>query len=125
MKIIKISKTKQQNINVSYIKKIQDYFAQKEYGLRLKVLARDIFDSTINRGGWFDYIGKPRKLPNFITAPEDCVNVVFKQIKYFPEDVKKMKNMDVDTRIAYKQKLMSEGKYILPDDVNYESIKNN
>ena len=112
MKVLRINSVQPQKQNIRQNSKANVVFEKALSTKRVKTFFIDLYRKIFPYG-----LSGPRKLPNFITAPEDCVNVVFKQIKYFPEDVKKMKNMDVDTRIAYKQKLMSEGKYILPDDV--------
>ena len=34
-----------------------------------------------------------------------------KKVKYFDEDIEKMKNMTLDERLAYKSKLKREGRY--------------
>lgn len=45
--------------------------------------------------------------------PSDCDNLEFKvqKIHFFPEDVEKMKNMDISERIEYKRKLKKEQRY--------------
>ena len=54
--------------------------------------------------------------------PSDCDNLEFKiqKIEFFPDDIEKMKNMDIDEQIAYKGKLKAEQRYtvIFEDEDN-------
>ena len=55
------------------------------------------------------YKGGPRELPNSVTGPHDYAG--FKsagRVEFYPEDIEKMKYMNVDERIEYKSKLSEQ-----------------
>ena len=55
----------------------------------------------------------PKSELRFVNVDEaDLIGVKAGYLKFFPEDIEKMKNMSVDELKAYKQKLMNERKYI-------------
>ena len=53
----------------------------------------------------------PRNLPNSIGAVDEMYGVVLVgRSKFYPEDLKKMEGMTIKERLAYKKKLLLEGK---------------
>ena len=57
----------------------------------------------------------PRELPNSVSSPSDWVGVTWGKIIYYPEDLEKMKKMNIDERLAYKRKLIEERKFRLEE----------
>lgn len=52
-----------------------------------------------------------RELPNCIGAVDEMYGVVLVgRSKFYPEDLKKMEGMTIKERLAYKKKLLLEGK---------------
>ena len=52
-----------------------------------------------------------RDLPNCIGAVDEMYGVVLVgRSKFYPEDLKKMEGMTIKERLAYKKKLLLEGK---------------
>lgn len=47
--------------------------------------------------------------------PSDCDNLEFKiqKIEFFPQDIEKMKSMNIDEQIEYKRKLKAEQRYTI------------
>lgn len=112
MKITETNSIKQQTQKTSYLKQIKDFFKQKQYGLKLRVLAEDVFDKTINRDGWFDYFGKSRKLPNFVCDPiEEHYYATGEVVKFSSKDEKKLKKMNPVEYLEYSTKLINEKKF--------------
>ena len=56
-----------------------------------------------------------RNLPNSVSSPSDWVGVTWGKIIYYPEDLEKMKKMNIDERLAYKRKLIEERKFRLEE----------
>lgn len=50
--------------------------------------------------------------------PSDCDNLEFKiqKIRFYPEDIEKMKSMELNERIAYKRQLKENKQYIVLED---------
>ncbi len=104
IKAVKIPKS-------SPLRRIKNFYSSGL--LRLKTLVKDVFEKRESKYIIFDGKKmKERDLPNYVTGPSDLKGVTWGTIKYFPEDVEKMKCMNVDERIRYKQKLIKENKYI-------------
>ena len=114
MKVTKINNTYQKPIvKKSCMQKIRHFFTRNPKGIKIKVLLEDVFDSTLNRRGWFDYLGPSRDLPNCVSGPdEDYDYIDAGYVEFYPEDVEKMSKMTVKERLNYKEKLIDEGKYI-------------
>jgi len=114
MKVTKINNTYQKPIvKKSCMQKIRHFFTRNPKGIKIKVLLEDVFDSTLNRRGWFNYLGPSRDLPNCVSGPdEDYDYIDAGYVEFYPEDVEKMSKMTVKERLNYKEKLIDEGKYI-------------
>ncbi len=50
-------------------------------------------------------------IPEFILKDGDTAGITVQKVKFFPEDIEKMKKMSLEDRIAYKSRLKIEGKY--------------
>ena len=57
----------------------------------------------------------PRELPNCVSGPSDWAGVTWGKVLYYPEDLEKMKNMNIDERLAYKRKLIEERRFKLEE----------
>jgi len=114
MKVTKINNTYQSQVTKrTCMQKIKHFFTRNPKGIKIKVLLEDVFDSTLNRGGWFNYLGPSRDLPNCVSGPdEDYDYIDAGYVEFYPEDVEKMSKMTVKERLNYKEKLIDEGKYI-------------
>ena len=53
----------------------------------------------------------PRKLPNCISYPSENNGVIGGFIKFYQQDIDKLKNMTVEEQIAYKSMLIDLGKF--------------
>lgn len=81
---------------------------------RLRTLIKDVFEKSESKYLVIDGKKiKERDLPNCISAPSDYQNVTWGKIKYFPEDIQKMKNMTDKECIDYKEKLIDSGRFII------------
>ena len=56
-----------------------------------------------------------RDLPNSVSSPSDWVGVTWGKVLYYPEDLEKMKNMNIDERLTYKRKLIEERRFKLEE----------
>ena len=114
MKVAKINNIHHKKaIKPTCMQRVKQFFMQNPKGIKIKVLLEDVFDSTINRSGWFDYLGPSRELPNCVSGPDEDYS--FKDagyLKFYPEDEEKMKNMTPRERIDYGDVLIQQGKYI-------------
>ena len=57
----------------------------------------------------------PRELPNCVSGPSDWAGVTWGRVLYYPEDLEKMKNMNIDERLTYKRKLIEERRFKLEE----------
>ena len=84
--------------------------------LKLKSLIKDVFEKSKSgvEPSMSEKYPYPRKLPNSFSAPDE----VFSKgggsgkVKFYPEDIEKMKNMSITERLQYGEQLLKEGKYI-------------
>lgn len=53
------------------------------------------------------------RIPESITQEEDLEGISFSKIKFYREDVEKMKNMSDEEALAYKAKLIDDERFIL------------
>jgi len=112
------------------LKKVKTFFRE---GIdALKYLTEDVFEAARPRpyvivNGKKVYRTKhvmidgkkvPKSQLRFVNWDEaDWVGVKWSEIKFYPEDIEKMKNMkSARERINYKRKLIEENKY-LPDEL--------
>ena len=59
-------------------------------------------------------LGMPRKLPNCVSAPDEYDQMIpglGGKVKLYPEDLEKMKNMSIDEKVLYIEKLLKAGRY--------------
>ena len=54
----------------------------------------------------------PRELPNSVSGPSDWVGATWSRVDFYPEDIEKMKCMNVEERIKFKRKLLEQKRYI-------------
>ena len=114
MKVTKINNTYQKPIvKKSCMQKIRHFFTRNPKGIKIKVLLEDVFDSTLNRRGWFDYLGPSRDLPNCVSGPDEDYDYIYSgRIEFYPEDEEKMSKMTPRERMDYGCKLIDEGRYL-------------
>ena len=97
---------------LSSAKRIKQFFANSK--LKLKTLAADIYETHKTEYVIID--GKKireRDLPNCVGRPNDYKNLVWKKVKFYPEDEAVMAKMKTAReQIEYKKKLLKSGKYI-------------
>lgn len=94
--------------------KFKDMFLRGK--LKLKSLIKDVFEKSKSgvEPSMSEKYPYPRKLPNSFSAPDE----VFSKgggsgkVKFYPEDIEKMKNMSITERLQYGEQLLKEGKYI-------------
>ena len=121
MKVTKINNTYQKPIvKKSCMQKIRHFFTRNPKGIKIKVLLEDVFDSTLNRRGWFDYLGPSRDYPNYIGIEEDYEGpkkmIQLESFEFYPEDVDKMRTMTEDEKLYYKGQLIRQKKYSIIKD---------
>ena len=51
--------------------------------------------------------------PESITREGDSSGIIVSKIKFYPEDIEKLKNLNSNDAITYKAKLIKSGKYTL------------
>ena len=51
--------------------------------------------------------------PESITSDGDSAGIIISKIKFYPEDIEKLKKMSTNEAIVYKAKLIKLQKYIL------------
>ena len=114
MKVTKINNTYQKPIvKKSCMQKIRHFFTRNPKGIKIKVLLEDVFDSTLNRRGWFNYLGPSRDLPNCVSGPDEDYDYIYSgRIEFYPEDEEKMSKMTPRERMDYGCKLIDEGRYL-------------
>lgn len=114
MKINAINTVKQ-----PLIKRIKQSFINK-FG-RLKTLVKDVFEREPDESKYFvlngkkirdrGFLGGPRELPNSVTGPSDLAGIRWGEIEFYPEDIEKMKKMNIDQILSYKKQLIEQRKY--------------
>ena len=126
MKVTKINSTYQSQVNKTpCIQRVKKFFTSNFQGAKIKELLEDVFDRTINRSGWLDYLGPSRDYPNYIGIEEDyegpMEKVKLESFEFYPEDVEKMRSMTEDEKLYYKGQLIRQKKYTIIKD---EDTKN-
>ena len=114
MKIQKINNTYQSQVNKTpCIQRVKKFFTSNFQGAKIKELLEDVFDRTINRSGWLDYLGPSRDLPNCVSGPDEDYDYVYSgRFEFYPEDEEKMSKMTPRERMDYGCKLIDEGRYL-------------
>jgi len=114
MKVTKINNTYQKPIvKKSCMQKIKYFFRYHPKGIKIRVLLEDVFDSTLNRRGWFDYLGPSRDLPNCVSGPDEDYDYKSSNsyIKFSPEDEKVLETLEGREYINYRFDLIKKRKY--------------
>ena len=103
-----------------FIKKFKQAFSNRFS--KLKTLAKDVFERTPDESKYFvlngkkirdkGFLGGPRELPNSVTGPSDLKGIKWGEIEYYPEDIEKMKNMNIDEILLYKKELIEKHQYL-------------
>ena len=108
----------------TFLTKVKNFFGDVKYTLRL--LKEDVFEYVKPR----DYVivnGKKvyktkyaiidgKKIPKselrFVNVDEaDLIGVKWLNVKYYPEDIEKMKNMNINEKSKYIRQLIEENKF--------------
>ena len=110
----------QHTTNQSIITRVKHHLANK-FG-KLKTLAKDVFERTPDESKYFvlngkkirdkGFLGGPRELPNSVTGPSDLKGIKWGEIEYYPEDIEKMKKMNIDEILLYKKELIEKHQYL-------------
>ena len=118
--LIKAINECQRTANQSIITRVKHHLANK-FG-KLKTLAKDVFERTPDESKYFvlngkkirdkGFLGGPRELPNSVTGPSDLKGIKWGEIEYYPEDIEKMKNMNIDEILLYKKELIEKHQYL-------------
>ena len=83
---------------------------------KLKTLVKDVFERE--KQNYLIIDGKKIKekdLPNCISGPSDFKGLTWGRVRFYTEDIEKMKNMDISERLAYKGKLIQQNRFTLGD----------
>ena len=106
-----------------FIKKVKQAFSNRFS--RLKALAKDVFERTPDESKYFvlngkkirdkGFLGGPRELPNSVTGPSDLKGITIKKVVLSDKDMQIMSKMSYEEKIAYRSKLLDEGKYRIED----------
>ncbi len=107
MKILKTSKPFIANL----VQKSKEFIYKNNQ--KLKVLLKDTFckeqpqiaQNIRHEGDTFKHT------PEFILKDGDTAGITVQKVKFFPEDIKKMRKMSLEERIAYKSELKRKGLY--------------
>ena len=94
-----------------FIKKVKQAFSNRFS--KLKTLAKDVFEREEQK--YLIINGKKIKekdLPNSVTGPSDLKGIKWGEIEYYPEDIEKMKNMNIDEILLYKKELIEKHQYL-------------
>ena len=123
MKVTKINNTYQKPIvKKSCMQKVRHFFTRNPKGIKIKVLLEDVFDSTLNRRGWFNYLGPSRDLPNCVSGPDEDYDYVYSgRFEFYPEDVEKMRTMTREEKREFRRQLLLQNRYI---NISNEDTKN-
>ena len=109
-----------QNIHITELKQR----CYKKFS-KLKTLAKDVFERTPDESKYFvlngkkirdkGFLGGPRELPNSVTGPSDLKGITIKKVVLSDKDMQIMSKMSYEEKIAYRSKLLDEGKYRIED----------
>ena len=109
--LIKAINECQHTTNQSIITRVKHHLANKFS--KLKTLAKDVFEREEQQ--YLIINGKKIKekdLPNSVTGPSDLKGIKWGEIEYYPEDIEKMKNMNIDEILLYKKELIEKHQYL-------------
>ena len=106
MRLAKIT-TCQPIQKISCIQKMKDFLTLRRSGLKLKTLAKDVFDKILPYG-----LEEPRKLPNSISDPiEEYCCAIGKRIKFSKKDTRKLKQLEGNEYLDFSSKLIEERRF--------------
>ncbi len=121
--LIKAINECQHTTNQSIITRVKHHLANKFS--KLKTLAKDVFERTPDESKYFvlngkkirdrGFLGGPRELPNSVTGPSDLKGITVKKVVLSDKDMQIMSTMSYEEKIAYRSKLLDEGKYRIED----------
>ena len=98
-----------------FLLKVKNYFSQRKIGL--KNLIKDVFEKAKPTVGVEknELINKrPRKLPNSISAKDETIGIGGgTKIRFYKEDLEKMKRMSIDEKLKYTEYLIENGRYYI------------
>ena len=110
MKITQVTNTVNKKLPI--MKRIKNFFSNSK--LKLRTLIADVYEC--HKTNYVVIDGKKireRDLPNCVGRPNDYKNLVWKKVKFYPEDEAVMAKMKTAReQIEYASKLIDEGKYI-------------
>ena len=99
----------------TFLTKIKNFFNKKSLGL--KTLFKDVFEKSnpnIALEKSVSTKNMPRKLPNSISAKDEKFAIGGgTKVKFYKEDLEKMKNMSKDEITEFKRQLRKEKRYYL------------
>ena len=98
--------------NLSIIKKVQSILSNNKTRIN-SFLKKDVFEKEIKtEGDILENKIKTRNFPNSIGIEEDIITGTGGQIRFFQEDITKMKAMSTDKAKEYRAHLIAEGRFI-------------
>ncbi len=112
--LIKAINECQHTTNQSIITRVKHHLANKFS--KLKTLAKDVFEREEQQ--YLIINGKKIKekdLPNSVTGPSDLKGITIKKVVLSDKDMQIMSKMSYEEKIAYRSKLLDEGKYRIED----------
>lgn len=96
MKIVNITKLPK----LPLLEKIERGIKKTRWNLRS--LVKDVFEKNP---------AEKKEIPSFIWGPDDYKGTKIIQLKFYPEDIKKMEKMSYEERILFKKQLMEQKRY--------------
>lgn len=104
-----------QKTSPNFLLKVKNYFYQRKVGL--KNLIKDVFEKTkpvVDSEKKILIEKEPRKLPNSVSAQDEQFGIGGgSKIKFYQEDLDKMKKMSIDEKLKYTELLIENGRYYL------------
>ena len=79
--------------------------------VQLKTMVRDVFEKKTSDNVQKGKELSDKNLPSFIWGENDYKGTKVINLKFYPEDIEKMKNMTSRERIEYKKQLMRNKQY--------------
>lgn len=110
MKIVRINSIPKIKHNVTQFSKPNVTFESKLNTEKFKTFFYDLYRKIFPYG-----LSGPRKLPNFITAPEDLPGIKIQKIVFPKNEEIYLDSLPMDEYLKYRSKLINEGKYKIVD----------
>lgn len=112
---IKVTTNISSKTSSTLLTKIKNFFYKKSFGL--KSLLKDVFEKSnpnIALEKSVSTKNMPRKLPNSISAKDEKFAIGGgTKVKFYKEDLEKMKRMTIDEKLKYTEYLIEKGFYDL------------